>query len=276
MNITNVTITSYSNQSIVTRPKIIPTQIPQSAENKRTFFSILLNIDLKLEEVIAQGGFTNSEILPLSNDMVTFYILRSNTYIDGIDFEREIVDYELAATLFHIIYLQDKIMHISNSVINVTGTVAISSEPLNGLFENVTIDTYGLREGIDFSISCNYPEASLVNEINFNNLKVITSSERTLFSNPSIVFYSGPGNISVSNSDLTGYYCTLNDVRGTIFYIRSGNCQPDDDILQTHTLNNVSTSSPDLDSRQDRFNILVIVTIDNLYRRLKTYAIGLN
>ena len=221
MNITNVTINAYSDQSdIMTRPMLIPTVIPQSAQSKRTVFSILNDTNLKLDKVIAEGGYTESEILSLSDSLVTFFIVRSSICIDSINFERGVFNYEIEAKLFHIIYLQDKMMQISNSMINVTGTLALSSEPLNGHFENITIDTYGLQEGFDFAISCNYPEANLRSNINFDSLKAVTSSERSHFKSPHLLRYSGPGNISCSNLDLTELYSTLSDPTAVLFYFR--------------------------------------------------------
>ena len=150
MNITNVTITTYSDQQVIVSPaKLIPTQIPQSIENKRTAFSLLTDTDIRLSEVIAEGNYTESEVSSLSTSQVTLFCVRSNTYIDNIDIEREIIDYGKATTFFLLIYLQDKTIQMTNVNVNVTGNFGDVTDPFNGLFENITIDTYGLQSGFE-------------------------------------------------------------------------------------------------------------------------------
>ena len=152
MNITNVTITTYTNeQTILLKAKLIPTRIAQSVENQKTAFSLLSNTSLMLDEVIAEGGYTDSENSQLSIGQVTLFTLRSNTYIDNIDVERDPIDIDQSTVFLYVAYLQDKIIQITNVDINVTGIIANGIDPFNGLFENITIDAYGLQRGMEFS-----------------------------------------------------------------------------------------------------------------------------
>ena len=151
MNITNVTIATYSDdQTITFRAKLIPTRIAQSAENQKTAFSLLSNTSLMLDEVITQGGYTESEIIQLRTSRITLFALRSNTYIDNIDVERDPIDIDQSTVFLYIAYLQEKKIQITNVDINVTGTIANGIDPFNGFFENITIDAYGLQRGMDF------------------------------------------------------------------------------------------------------------------------------
>ena len=89
LNITNVTITTYTDQLFITsKAKIIQTLTPQSVHSKRTSFHLLNETDLRLNETILEGGYTESEVLQLNSIQVTLFSLRSNTYIDNIDIER--------------------------------------------------------------------------------------------------------------------------------------------------------------------------------------------
>ena len=62
LNITNVTITSYSESlSASGRATIIPTKIPQPNRSKKAAFSLLVYTDLNFDEVIHEGVYSESE-----------------------------------------------------------------------------------------------------------------------------------------------------------------------------------------------------------------------
>ena len=272
MNITNVTIASYSDDSDVPdRATIVPTEIPQSTPGK-TVLHILNDFDLKLDEVIAEGNYTESELSQLNFAQVTFQILRSNVYIDNVNIEREPVDLEKATLLVNLIYLQDKVMSMTNIDMNVTGIILKSGDPFNGLFENITIDSYGLIEGFDIILNCNYPEASLQNEVIFNYIKATTSGNRQVSLNPQIVNYQGPGNATVSNSDYVDFFTLVQNLKATNVFYKDGFCQPDDDLLQTFTFDNTTLSliNEDLVEGRETANVMILST--NLYRKFEGYV----
>ena len=121
MNITNVTISSYSdNLGVPDRATIVPTQIPQTITGK-TALHILNDFDFKLDEVIAEGNYTDPEISLLNNSLLTFQILRSNVYFDNVNIEREPRDLDKGTLLINLIYLQDKVISMTNMDINITG-----------------------------------------------------------------------------------------------------------------------------------------------------------
>ena len=151
LNITNVTMTTYSDEDIVvSRAKLIPTRIVQSAENYKTAFSLLANTTLMLDEVVTEGGYTEAEQFALNSGAITIFTLRSNTYIDNLDVERDPIDLGQSTIFLYVAYLQDKILQVTNVDINVTGIIANGIDPFNGLFENITIDGYGLQRGMEF------------------------------------------------------------------------------------------------------------------------------
>ena len=201
LNITNVTITTYTDQLVVTsKAKIIPTLIPQLVHSKRTAFGLLNDTDLRLDATILEGGYTESELLQLNRTEVTLFSLRSNTYIDNIDIEREASDTSISATFLLTIYLQDKMIQMSNIDINITGVLFSTIDPFNGLFENITLDTFRLYRGFSiFSLNCNYPEASLQGEVLFNNIRSINTREDIAPFNRYLMEYTGPANVTTSN-----------------------------------------------------------------------------
>ena len=151
LNITNVTITTYSNEdTAIFRAKLIPTRIVQSAENHKTAFSLLANTTLMLDEIVTEGGYTEAEQFALNSGAITIFTLRSNTYIDNLDVERDPIDLGQSTIFLYVAYLQDRILQVTNVDINVTGIIANGIDPFNGLFENMTIDGYGLQRGMEF------------------------------------------------------------------------------------------------------------------------------
>ena len=218
LNITNVTITSYSESSnALGKATIVPTKIPQPNRSKKAAFSLLVYTDLNFDEVIHEGVYSESENTNLETIQATIFVLRSNVYIDNIDFEREPIDYYEPTLLIQLVYLQDKIIQMTNIDMNITGTIMNSADPFNGVFENITIDSQGLRDGFVFVLDCNYPEASLVNELYFNYIKVFASKEIQLADQPNMIFYQGPGNFTILNSDFIDHYTSFVDHEATIF-----------------------------------------------------------
>ena len=89
-----------------------------------------------------------------------------------------------------------------------------------------------------------------------NNVRVITSSDRTILFSPSIILYQGPGNLTVKNSDFTEFYNLVVEARATIAYISVNDCHPDDEITQLLDFDNVTTSTLNYEATRDRFSII--------------------
>ena len=200
LNITSVRLTTYSDDDTsMHRAKVIPTRIAQSPDNYKTAFTLLKNTTLMRDEVIAAGGFTDAENFALNDGTITLLTLRSNTYIDNIDVERDSGDLGVSTIFLYVAYLQEKELQLTNVDINVTGIIANGIDPFKGLFENMTIDGYGVERGMEFYTTCNYPEASLTSEMVYNNIKLVMSSDRTIPFSPSMIEYQGPGNMTIQN-----------------------------------------------------------------------------
>ena len=270
LNITNVTITSYSESSnALGKATIVPTKIPQPNRSKKAAFSLLVYTDLNFDEVIHEGVYSESENTNLETIQATIFVLRSNVYIDNIDFEREPVDYYEPTLLVQLVYQQDKIIQMTNIDMNITGTIMNSADPFNGVFENITIDSHGLRDGFSFVLNCNYPEASLVNELYFNYIKVFTSKDRQFVDQPNMIFYQGPGNVTILNTDLINHYASFSEYKATFRISKDGLCQPTDGVLQTTMMDNITTSLPNNSIPGSKMNPLAVMLDLSFYRIFK-------
>ena len=89
----------------------------------------------------------------------------------------------------------------------ITCKIAIAADPFNGLFENITFDTFRLFRGFEMTfINRNYPEAVKQDEVLFNNMRAITARKEIVLFASYILEYTGPRNATISNLYLTDFY----------------------------------------------------------------------
>jgi hypothetical protein len=133
----------------------------------------------------------------------------------------------------------------------VTGNYIRTSEPLNLVVVNVNIDTYGLYNGfVLYYISCNYPEAYQTPIVYFENLTVVTSTDRKIINNPQIVSTSIPANVTYRNVDITDFYSTLSYRAPTFDMKVVPVCIPDDGLVQLLEFTNLTFGLTENDSGQ--------------------------
>jgi len=123
-----------------------------------------------------------------------------------------------------------------------TGTIVYTQDPWNIIMENIIADTWDVFEGFSFNLGWNYPEAFLTPVLQINNMTLFVSSDNLTSYRPIAFLYLGPGNISISNLDLTNIY-TLEKSGKTVFRIaQEPDCTPDDGRLQVAQIDNVVSS----------------------------------
>ena len=98
------------------------------------------------------------------------------------------------------------------------------------------------------------------------------SSVPKIIVSPNIVAYRGPGNATVSNSDYSEYYSTLLAIKATNIFVRDSACQPDDDLLQTFTLDNTTLSLVDNDFQGERMSVNALLLTTESYRAVEAYV----
>ena len=77
--------------------------------------------------------------------------------------------------------------------------------------ENVYVDFYALKGGLYINADCNYPEASIQNTIFMTNVTAENSKERIAPYESGLLYYSGPGNVTVQNTNIIIYGTLSND-----------------------------------------------------------------
>ena len=92
----------------------------------------------------------------------------------------------------------------------VTGTILYTQDPVNAHFENLYVDTWEVIAGFMFWPNCNYPEANIIPTINVKNFTAFVSSEDSTNFRPNIFYYSGPGNITAIDVNITDAYGLTN------------------------------------------------------------------
>ena len=240
IGITNIKMMSYSDDSLDPQmANLIPTRIVQSNESKKAAFSILQNTDLKLNDILNASSLTESETSKLSTSGVTIFLIRTGLEMQNINVERDIIDLGANVQFLYPIYLQEKLVNITNVNFNVTGVIMYSYDPLNFDLSNTVIDSYGLTDGFYMEVSWNYPEAATQGEINFSNFTVVISIERTISETPFMGIYWGPANATMTDIDLTNYYSEGTDNKLGVGFAVTQTCTPDDDIPQTYNAENL-------------------------------------
>ena len=205
INITKVSLTSYSDSgSDPIMATLYPTKTVQSGENKKTAFSILQNTDLDLDKVIAESDMTVAEIGRIQIGDVTILLLRSNFEMSNIEVKKEYSDSEIGSRFLLPVYLQDKLVNITNWSFNLSDRILYSLDPLNIHFENNFIDPYALTYGIASQTTWNYPEASTTWNIYVNNITMTFSSDQITVEAQDIFGVSGSSNASVTNINIIG------------------------------------------------------------------------
>ena len=165
---------------------------------------------------------------------------------------------------------------MTNIDFNITGTISNGVDPFNGYFENVTINDYALQGGMEFITTWNYPEASVQNELIFNNIEVFSSNERGIKLSLSVIDYRGPGNLTVKNADFKNFYSSDFDINPVAVYVKNNECQPNDDNPQLITFDNVTTSLLNNEVNQNKINIFGVLIDSNLYRKFRIFAQNLD
>jgi len=127
----------------------------------------------------------------------------------------------------------------------ISGVIAYSTDPSNIYLENIYIEATNVLRGFTFPVVWNYPEAHLSPVVDVQNLTAEMPSDSD--PNLSTIFqYSGPGNVSLSDIDISNTFTKgTSGVTLSLFY--TSLCVPDDgpSVTQTFSLNRIKTSLKD-------------------------------
>ena len=137
---------------------------------------------------------------------------------------------------------------------------------MNLYVENVYMDFYGMMGGIYINANCNYPEASLTGSIFVTNVTAVNSQTRIAQYMSGILYYSGPANVTVQNTNVLIYGSLSNDKSQIEIQLNSA-CLPNDGNTQTITIQNNLFSLPS-NTNSDQFVELYIDIVSNYPRQI--------
>ena len=159
----------------------------------------------------------------------------------------------------HLISMRNMDFHIS-------GRILRGIQPMNLFVENVFMDFYGMMGGIYINADWNYPGASITGDIFLNNVTAINSQTRIVQLMNGLLFYSGPANVTIQNSNILLYGSLASD-RSLVEIQLDNECLPDDGNTQTIVMQNNFISLPS-NPYSDKFIKLYINVIDSYPREI--------
>ncbi|CAI2380707.1 unnamed protein product [Moneuplotes crassus] len=255
INITNVTISQFPDylsvkdlnllKSSENRPLLIPTHFIQHGISEKALFHILNSSQTNESSALEGHGFGGYELSAFNGSIGAIKILRTSLQIEGVDFYREELDYNQLNKLLVSIYLQDRLLNITNCGFNITGEIVNNHDPINVYFKNIVVEGYSLKSLYhDVPFICNYPGAFLHGEIFANNITYLIYKDRTSPKNTWFLFSSGPANVTFRNIDLGKLYSSMNDLSIGVGYFVSPVCLPDDEEIHKFSVDYLTASLP--------------------------------
>ena len=264
----NIQITTYSStQNTPMRAIIQITDAKKSYFSNSTQFNIVANVTLRLTQALNYTGYTSVETDISSYSTAVLITNRCSLSISNIDVYRNITsDKNLDVPFIIAIYEQAHTVTMINMDFHISGRILRSSQPLNVYVQNVYMDFYGMMGGIYINADCNYPEASITGSIVITNVTAVNSQTRIAQFMSGILYYAGPANVTVQNTNVLIYGSLSNDKSQIDIEINSA-CMPSDGNIQTIRINDnlfSQTSNPD----SDRFVEMYIDVISNYPRQI--------
>ena len=275
LNLTTVSILSYSDSSPSSPGKAFLITTDNSIEklSKKAAFHIMKSFNLEISSVIGSpnSDLSDNEKVLIENTANSFMVVRTSLSIKDVIIKRKASTIE-GGLLFYMIYLQRKTMTLSKYLnrigknliiadmeIYVTGKIMIASDPMNVEYHNVFVDTYQVEDGFNFEPNWNYPEAFLTPTVNIDNFTLHVSNFTDNESNrPIPLDYTGPGNFSAKNVDLTSLYRNAIQGKGTFIVSVRGGCTPNDGEYRLIYWENMKISLRD-NTDHGRTNAMAVV-----------------
>ena len=131
--------------------------------------------------------------------------------------------------------------------------------------DNVKTDTYKLINVFNFITLCNYPEAFLTPTIDIKDFTVFLSDHDDIDFTPPYFLYSGPGNVTATNWNVTGVYNLAAQFEASSFMSVTATCNPEDDLLKVFDINGLTSSLED-NADMSKTNVFAIDVDLDSYR----------
>ena len=262
----NMVITTYSStENTPSRASIQISNLKFSYFSDSTQFNIISEIVLRLNDTLNYPGITSVEEDISAYSTAIFIANRCSLSISNIDVYRDVVsDRNLDVPFVIAIYEQAHTITMKNMDFHISGRILKSNQPLSLNVENVYMDFYGMMGGIYINADWNYPEASITGSIVINNVTAVNSQTRIAQLLSGILYYSGPANVTVQNTNVLIYGSLIND-KSQIEIQLNNACLPNDGNIQTISIQNNVFSLPSNPSK-DQF-VKLYIDVTNSYPR---------
>ena len=262
----NMVITTYSGtENTPLRASIQISNLKFSYFSDSTQFNIISEIVLRLNDALNYPGITSVEEDISAYSTAIFIANRCSLSISNIDVYRDVVsDKNLDVPFVIAIYEQTHTITLKNMDFHISGRILTSNQPLNLYVENVYMDFYGMMGGIYINADWNYPEASITGSIVINNVTAVNSQTRIAQLLSGILYYSGPANVTVQNTNVLIYGSLIND-KSQIEIQLNSEWLPNDGNIQTITIQSNVFSLPSNPSKDEFVKLYIDVT--NSYPR---------
>ena len=261
-------ITTYSSSG--SSPLRATFQISNTASSyfsNTTQFNIISEVELRVKEAINYTGSTIVETEILSYLASVFIVNRCSLTISNIDMYRDVVaDKLFDIPLIIAVNQQTHLITMKNMDFHISGRILRGIQSMNLFVENVFMDFYGMMGGIYINADWNYPGASITGDIYMNNVIAINSQTRIVQLMNGLLFYSGPANVTIQNSNILLYGSLASD-RSLIEIQLDNECLPNDENIQTITMNNNLITLPS-NPYSDKFIKFYINVIDSYPRKI--------
>ena len=204
----------------------------------KTKFNIISDSTLKLSTVLSSLNLTVRESEIPTYGKTAIIVDRSSLVINNINILRDTnTDSSLNIAFIRAFYLQNNTVSISNSNFYISGWILFSEDPMNLIFQNVSIDFYSMNGGIFIDTDWNYPEAEVLNSILISNVILYNSISRVSELISGFLYYTGAANVTVESVNST-IFGTESENVNVIDIEYTSNWDPRDSIIQVFNIQN--------------------------------------
>ena len=266
LDIPNLEYKTYSDTGYAAKSASI-TIIDTSSSyfSESTQFNIISDVEIRLTQALNRTDYTSVEKDISVYSTAIIIANRCNFKISNFDVYRNVTaDYSKDTPFIYSVYLQNHTLTMKDINFYISGRILRSSQPMSLYAENIYMDFYGMMGGIYIDASWNYPEASKTGSIFLNNITAINSQSRIADFRSGVLYYSGPANVTVQNSNIL-IYGALSFDKSELEIQLNENWLPNDGYLQTITIQNNLFSLPS-NPNNDRF-VETFIDVTSAYPR---------
>ena len=142
-----------------------------------------------------------------------------------------------------------------------SGTLLFTADPVNIHIENINMDLFMQVGGFVFFPNWNYPGAFVTPTVYVRNFTTYLSAIMNQDLVPVIFYYGGPGNITITDIDITRTF--IESVNGITPWVSTteGTCIPDDGLTKVFNYSNIKISLKDNSFGTRNNNVLVNIGV---------------